>query len=224
QEVEDLPKTNKQVGIDLGLKDFLIPSDNKKFKNNRYLKKYAKQLKKAQQHLSRKQKGSNGFEKQKLKVAKIHQKIASCRVDTLHTVSHQLVNQYDLISVEDLNVKGMIKNHKLSKHIADASWGSFVTFLQYKCDWYGKELVKVNRFYPSSKTCGACGWINQNLKLSDREWTCSSCGVEHDRDVNASRNILHEGLKIYREELAITKVERKSDVSNNAHAVKPEAQ
>lgn len=195
QEIEELPKTNKQVGIDLGLKDFVITSNNKKFKNNRYTKKYAKQLKKAQQHLSHKQKGSNGFEKQKLKVAKIHEKIASCRLDTLHKVSHQLVNENDLIVCEDLNVKGMIKNHKLSKHIADASWGNFVTLLQYKCDWYGKELVKVNRFYPSSKTCGDCSWINQELKLSDREWTCKSCGVVHDRDVNASRNILKEGLK-----------------------------
>jgi len=197
QEIEDSSKTNKQVGIDLGLKDFVITSDNKKFKNNRYTKKYAKQLKKAQQHLSRKQKGSNGFEKQKLKVSNIHEKISSCRLDTLHKVSHQLVNQYDLISIEDLNVKGMIKNHKLSKHIADASWGNFVTLLQYKCDWYGKELVIVNRFYPSSKTCGDCGWINQDLKLSDRVWTCNSCGVVHDRDTNASRNILKEGLKIY---------------------------
>jgi len=196
QIIDELPKTNKQVGIDLGLKDFVITSDNKKFKNNRYTKKYAKQLKKAQQHLSRKQKGSNGFEKQRLKVAKIHEKIASCRLDTLHKVSHKLVNEFDVIVCEDLNVKGMIKNHKLSKHISDASWGNFVRLLQYKCDWYGKELVKVNRFYPSSKTCGDCGWINQELKLSDREWTCKSCGVVHDRDVNASRNILKEGLKI----------------------------
>ena len=195
QVIEELPKTNKQVGIDLGLKDFVITSDNKRFKNNRYTKKYAKQLKKAQQHLSRKQKGSNGFEKQKLKVAKIHEKIASCRLDTLHKVSRQLVNQYDLISVEDLNVKGMIKNHKLSKHIADASWGNFVTLLQYKCNWYGKQLIKVNRFFPSSKCCSECGWINQDLNLSIREWTCNSCGVIHDRDENASRNILKEGLK-----------------------------
>ena len=210
QQIDDLPKTNKQAGIDLGLKDFVITSDNKKFKNNRYTKKYAKQLKKAQQHLSRKQKGSNGFEKQKLKVAKIHEKIASCRLDTLHKVSIELVRNYDLISVEDLNVKGMIKNHKLSKHIADASWGNFVTLLQYKCDWYGKELVKVNRFYPSSKTCSSCGWINQDLRLSDREWTCKN-GHVLDRDLNASRNILKEGLKIYGKGLAITKVEDKSD-------------
>ena len=223
QEIEQLPKTNKQVGIDLGLKDFVITSDNKKFKNNRYTKKYAKQLKKAQQHLSRKQKGSNGFEKQKLKVAKINEKIASCRLDTLHKVSHQLVSEYDVIVCEDLNVKGMIKNHKLSKHIADASWGNFVTLLQYKCDWYGKELVKVNRFYPSSKTCNECGWINQNLKLSDREWTCNSCGVIHDRDVNASKNILKEGLK----NISVGTIEYTGGEEIRptllAHSVKPEA-
>jgi len=221
QEIQQLPKTNKQCGIDLGLKDFVITSDNKKFKNNRYTRKYARELKKAQQHLSRKQKGSNGFEKQKLKVAKIHEKIASCRLDTLHKVSKELVESYDLISIEDLNIKGMIKNHKLSKHIADASWGNFVTLLQYKCDWYGKELVKVNRFYPSSKTCSSCGWINQELKLSDREWTCR-CGETHDRDINASRNILKEGLKVFGQGLSNTKVERKSDFSDKAYSMKPE--
>lgn len=222
QEIEELPKTNKQVGIDLGLKDFVITSDGIKFKNNRYTKKYAKQLKKAQQHLSRKEKGSNGFEKQKLKVAKIHEKIASCRLDTLHKVSRELVENYDLISVEDLNVKGMIKNHKLSKHILDVSWGNFIIFLKYKCNWYGKELVKINRFYPSSKTCSSCGWINQELKLSDKKWTCNSCDKTHDRDINASINILKEGLKIYGKGLAITKVESKSDFNNEAHSMKPE--
>ena len=221
QTPEQLPKTNKQVGIDLGIKDFVITSDGIKFKNNRYTKKYSRELKKAQQHLSRKKKGSNGFEKQKLKVAKIHEKITSCRLDTLHKVSYQLVKENDLIVVEDLNVKGMIKNHKLSKHIADASWGNFVNLLNYKCEWYGKELVKVNRFYPSSKTCNSCGWINQGLKLSEREWTCK-CGETHDRDLNASKNILKEGLKIYGKELAITKVERKLDFSDKAHSMKPE--
>jgi len=168
-----------------------------------------------------KEKGSNGFEKQKLKVAKIHEKIASCRLDTLHKVSKELIDEYDLISIEDLNVKGMIKNHKLSKHIADVSWGNFVKLLEYKCDWYEKELIKVNRFYPSSKTCSSCGWINQELKLSDRKWTCN-CGKTHDRDINASKNILKEGLKIYGKELAITKVESKSDFSDKAHSMKPE--
>lgn len=221
QEIEQLPKTNKKVGIDLGLKDFVITSDGIKFKNNRYTKKYSRKLKKAQQHLSRKKKGSNGFEKQKIKVAKIHEKISSCRLDTLHKVSYQLVKENDLIVVEDLNVKGMVKNPKLSKHISDVSWGNFVNLLNYKCDWYGKELVKVNRFYPSSKNCNFCGWINQNLKLSDREWNCK-CGEKHDRDLNASKNILKEGLKIYGRGLAITKVERKSDFCEEAYSVKPE--
>ena len=221
QSIEQLPKTNKQVGIDLGIKDFVITSDGIKFKNNRYTKKYSRELKKAQQHLSRKKKGGNGFEKQKLKVAKIHEKITSCRLDTLHKVSYQLVKENDLIVVEDLNVKGMIKNPKLSKHISDVSWGNFVNLLNYKCDWYGKELVKVNRFYPSSKTCNCCGWINKNLKLSEREWSCK-CGKKHNRDLNASKNILKEGLKIYGKELAITKVERKSDFSNKAYSMKPE--
>ena len=116
----------------------------------------------------------------------------------------------------------MIKNHKLSKHIVDASWGTFVNLLNYKCDWYGKELVKVNRFYPSSKTCSSCGWINQNIKLSDRKWSCKSCDEIHDRDINASKNILKESLKIFGQELSNTKVERKSDFSNEAHSMKPE--
>ena len=223
QIIEELPKSNKQVGIDLGLKDFAITSDGKKFKNNRYTKKYANQLKKAQQHLSRKQKGSNGFEKQKLKVAKIHEKIANCRLDTLHKVSKQLVSEYDVIVCEDLNVKGMVKNHRLSKHIADASWGNFITLLQYKCNWYGKELIKISRFYPSSKVCGECGWINQNLKLSDREWTCSCCGIVHDRDVNAGRNILKEGLRnISAETVDYTGGEEIRPILL-AHSMKPEA-
>ena len=223
QTIEQLPKTNKQVGIDLGLKDFLITSDGIKFKNNRYTNKYSRKLKRAQQHLSRKQKGSNGFEKQKLKVAKIHEKITNTRQDILHKVSNDIVSNYDVICLEDLNVKGMIKNRKLSKHIADASWGTFVRFVEYKANWNDKTVVKINRWYPSSKTCNVCGYINQDLNLSDREWTCVN-GHKLDRDLNASKNILKEGLKIYGEELAITKVERKSDVSNNAHSMKPEAQ
>jgi putative transposase len=195
QVIEQLPKTDKVVGIDLGLKDFVITSDGIKFKNNRYTKTYARKIKREQQHLSRKQKGSNGFEKQKLKVAKVHVKIADCRLDTLHKVSYELVRDNQIIAIEDLNVKGMIKNRKLSKHISDAGWGNFVNLLQYKCDWYGRDLVKINRFYPSSKTCNDCGWINQDLNLSMREWTCRN-GHVLDRDLNAAKNILKEGLKI----------------------------
>src|SRR5690606_30680896 len=167
-------------------------------------------------------KGSNGFEKQKIKVAKIHEKIANSRLDTLHKVSKELVDENQVIVIEDLNVKGMIKNKKLSKPIADASWGNFVNLLQYKCHWYGGELVKVNRFFPSSKTCNECGWINQDLNLSIREWTCNN-GHKLDRDLNAAKNILKEGLKIYGEELAITKVENLKTTSV-ASSLKPEAQ
>ena len=223
QVIDEIPKTGKQAGIDLGIKDFVVTSEGTKFKNNRYTKKYAKQLKKAQQHLSRKKKGSNGFEKQKLKVAKIHEKIASCRLDTLHKVSRRLVNDYDVIVCEDLNVKGMIKNHKLSKHIADASWGNFVTLLQYKCDWYGKQLIKVNRFFPSSKCCSDCGWINQELNLSIREWTCKSCGVVHHRDENASKNILKEGLKNISAGTVDYTGGEEIRPTSLAHSVKPEA-
>jgi putative transposase len=189
-------KTNKTIGIDLGLKDFVITSEGYKYKNNRYIKKYAKKLKRQQQHLSRKVKGSNRYEKQRLKVARLHKKITNSRVDNLHKISIDLIKKYDTIIVEDLNVKGMVKNHKLSKHISDASWGTFINFLEYKAKWYDKEILKVDRFFPSSKTCNCCGYINQNLKLDMREWICPSCNTNLDRDINASKNIFKEGLKI----------------------------
>ena len=189
-------KTGKQVGVDLGLKDFVITSDDDKYSNNRYTKLYAKKLKSNQQHLSRKTKGSNRYVKQRIKVATIHKKITNSRIDNLHKVSTKLVKEYDLIAIEDLNVKGMVKNKKLSKHISDASWGRFVTMLTYKSEWNDKQLVKIDRFYPSSKTCNCCGYINSSLKLSDRNWTCPVCNTELDRDINASINILSEGYRI----------------------------
>ena len=223
QEIKQVEKRDKQVGIDLGLKDFVITSDNKKFKNNRYTKKYAKKLRKAQQHFSRKQKGSNGFERQRIKVARIHEKIANSRLDNLHKVSYELVRDNGLIAVEDLNVKGMVKNRKLSKHIADASWGKFVELLEYKCDWYGRDLVKIDRFFPSSKTCSECGWINQDLNLSVRSWACAN-GHDLDRDLNASKNVLKEGLKTYGRGSSITKVESLDKTDFDRHnSMKPEA-
>lgn len=191
-----VPKTGKSIGIDLGLKDFVITSDGYKYKNNRYTKTYAKKLKEHQQHLSRKRKGSNRYQIQKLKVATIHKKITNSRLDNLHKVSTELIKKYDLIVIEDLNIKGMIKNHKLSKHIADASWSKFVELLTYKAEWNDKKIVKIDRFFPSSKTCNSCGYINQNLKLDMREWTCPSCNTKLDRDLNASINILNEGYKL----------------------------
>ncbi len=189
-------KTNKHIGLDLGLKDFVITSDGDKYANNKYTKKYAKKLKIAQQHLSRKVKKSNRYIKQRTKVARIHKKITNSRVDNLHKVSTKLIKDYDLIVIEDLNVKGMVKNKKLSKHISDVSWGKFVTMLTYKSEWNYKLLIKIDRFYPSSKTCNCCGYINKSLELIDRNWVCPSCDAELDRDINASKNILSEGYEI----------------------------
>lgn len=186
-------KTGKSVGVDLGIKDLAVTSEGKKYKNHRYTKKYEKDLRVAQKHLSRKKKGSNSFERQRRKVAKIHEKISNCRKDTLHKISCNLVKEYDIICVEDLNVKGMMANHKLAKHISDVSWGTFIQMLEYKSEWNDKKLVKIGRFYPSSKTCNECGWINQGLRLSDRIWTCVN-GHKLDRDINAAKNILKEGI------------------------------
>ena len=195
QSYEPIQKSNKSVGIDLGLKDFVITSDGKIYKNHRYTKKYERQLSKAQKHLSRKKKDGRSFENQRRKVAKIHKKISNSRNDVLHKVSTELVRNYDIICCEDLNVKGMIKNHKLAKHIADASWGTFINYLEYKCEREDKTLVKIDRYFPSSQTCSECGYINQNTKdLSVREWTCPKCGKHHNRDLNAAINILREGL------------------------------
>lgn len=221
EEYQPKEKTNQKVGIDLGLKDFMITSDNVKFKNNRFLKKHEKRLAKAQKHLSRKQKGSNSFEKQKRKVALIHEKIANCRNDNLHKISHKLICDYDVICVEDLNVKGMVKNHKLAKHISDASWGAFIQYLSYKAEWNDKQVIKINRFFPSSKTCNVCGWINQNLTLSDRKWTCAN-GHDLDRDVNAAKNILDEGLNISAGTVDYTGGDD-ARVGNNQLSKKPEA-
>ena len=191
-------KTGKDIGIDLGIKDFVITSDGLKYKNNKYTNLYQNKLKIHQQHLSRKVRGSNNYNKQKLKVAKIHKKITNSRVDNLHKLSTELIKKYDIIYLEDLNIKGMIKNSKLSKHIQDCSWGKFINFLDYKSKWNDKLVIKINRFYPSSKSCSDCGYINQGLKLDIREWLCPSCGSKHDRDINASKNIRKEGIKIYK--------------------------
>ncbi|WP_288883373.1 RNA-guided endonuclease TnpB family protein [Pedobacter panaciterrae] len=193
--------TSKHVGIDLGVKDFAITSDGIRFKNNHHLKQYESALATAQKHLSRKVKGSNSRNRQRLKVAAIHEKITNTRLDLLHKVSTQITNAYDTICIEDLNVKGMMANHKLAKHIADASWGTFVRLLEYKSDWNNKRIIKIGRFYPSSKTCNQCGYIHHKLKLSERSWTCPN-GHTLNRDINASKNILEQGLRIMGAELS----------------------
>lgn len=193
--VTPVKKSGKAVGVDMGLKDLLITSDGEIFKNNRNTKRYERKLAKAQQHLSRKKKGSRGFENQKLKVARIHEKIANSRADYLHKCSISLVRRYDTICIEDLNVKGMERNHRLAKSITDASWGNFVSMLTYKAEWNGKKVVKVDRYFPSSQTCNVCGYVNKQTKdLSVREWECPVCHTHHNRDVNAAINILRFGI------------------------------
>ena len=192
--VETKPLTGKMVGIDLGLKDLFIMSDGTVIENPKYFRENQAELKKAQRHLKRKQPGSNRQKKQRSKVARIHEKIVNKRKHLAHTVSAMLVNEYDVICLEDLNVAGMMKNHCLAKSIADAGWSMFKSFLEYKCNWYGKTLVIIDRFFPSSKTCSHCGHKEDKMGLDVREWTCSSCGTVHDRDINAARNILVRGF------------------------------
>ena len=193
--VTPIKKTGKSVGVDMGLKDLLVTSEGETFKNNRYTRRYESKLAKAQKHLSRKKKDSRGFENQRLKVARLHEKISNSRADYLHKCSISLVRRYDTIYIEDLNVKGMTKNHRLAKSITDASWGSFVSMLTYKAEWNNKKVVKVDRYFPSSQTCSVCGYVNKDIKdLSVREWECPHCHANHDRDVNAAINILRIGL------------------------------
>ena len=192
---EPLQKTKAKVGIDLGLKDLVITSDGKKYSSNKFIKHYSKELAKAQKHLSKKKKGSNRWDRQRIKVARIQEKIHNCRFDKLHKISTDLVRHYDVICCEDLNVKGMKRNHKLAQSISDASWGEFLLMLTYKAVMNDKQVVKIGRYYPSSKTCHCCGWVKEDLQLKDREWTCPHCGNTLDRDVNAAMNILQEGLR-----------------------------
>nr|DAK15744.1 MAG TPA: endonuclease [Ackermannviridae sp.] len=223
-----IEKSGKPVGIDLGLKDLLITSEGETFKNNRYTKKYECRLAKAQRHLSRKVKGSRGFESQKLKVSRLHEKISNSRADYLHKCSIYLVHRYDTICIEDLNVKGMERNHRLAKSITDASWGTFINMLTYKAEWNSKKVVKIDRFYPSSQTCSVCGYVNKDTKdLSIREWECPVCHTHHDRDVNAAINILRIGLNnnISAGTVDYTGGEGvRADLLESHSSVKPEAQ
>lgn len=197
--LENKAKTNKVAGIDLGLKDFVITSDGSKFPNYKFRKQYQNKLSNLQKHFSKKQKDSNRKEKLRIKIAKLHEKITNSREDMQHKLSTSLINKYDVICLESLAVKNMMSNHKLADSISDASWFSFISKLKYKAAWRDKTIIQIDQFYPSSKTCNSCGYINHNLKLSDRSWVCPKCGKAHDRDINAAKNILNRGLTILKQ-------------------------
>ena len=177
------------VGVDMGLKDFVTASDAVKIPAPKYLYKAKKRLARLQRRLSRSQKGSNGREKARLAVARQHERIANQRSDFLHKTSHWLVTNYGLIGIENLKVRGMVRNHKLAKAISDVGWGEFKRQLLYKGQWYGSQVVVIDRFYPSSRECSNCHHVLSELKLSVREWDCPICGAHHDRDINAAKNI-----------------------------------
>ena len=206
EEINELPKTNSAIGIDLGITDFAILSDGQKIDNNKFTSKMEKKLKREQRKLSRrallaKKKGiplseAKNYQKQKRKVARLHEKVMNQRTDFLNKLSTEIIKNHDIICIEDLNVKGMLRNHKLARSISDVSWSSFVAKLQYKADWYGREIIKVDTWFPSSQICSECGHKDGKKSLDIREWTCPICHTHHDRDINASINILIEGLRI----------------------------
>ena len=182
------------VGIDVGIKNFAVLSNGQVYANPKYFEQDEKRLKVLQKRLSRKQKGSNRRERARLAVARQHEKIKNHRENFIHQVTSRIVRENQTVIIEDLNVKGLLKNHNLAKHIASASWSEFFRQLQYKCDWYGKNLIRIGRFEPSSKMC-LCGYINKNLTLNDREWDCPQCGRHNDRDLLAAMNIKRFGLQ-----------------------------
>lgn len=194
EEIAPLAPTEKVVGIDLGLKSFLVTSDGETKANPKYYARDEKKLAKAQRKHARKKKGGKNREKARKKVARLHARIADTRRNFQQQVSTRLIRENQVICLETLNIKGMVKNHCLAKAISDVGWGGFVRQLEYKAKWYGRILVKIDRWYPSSKTCSVCGYVLESLTLDVREWICPVCGVLHDRDVNAAKNVLTEGL------------------------------
>jgi putative transposase len=196
KEAKKLKPTKNNIGVDLGIKEFAVCSNGDKFANPKHYQKVEKNLKFNQRVLSKRVKGGTSRNKQRIKVALLHERVANSRLDFLHKLSKKLIDENQVICVEDLNVKGMMSNHKLAKAIATTGWGEFLRQLTYKSEWYGRTVVVIDRFFPSSKTCNNCGYIKEDLSLKDREWECESCKVHIDRDLNASLNILQQGLNM----------------------------
>ena len=226
-EYTPVSKTGLSVGIDLGLKDFLVLSNGTKIKNHRFLRHHQHQLKLNQQSLSRKTKQSKRYEQQRIKVARIYEKITNSRLDLIQKTTTNLIKNFDIIYLENLNIKGMSHRCKakqdengkylpngqsaksgLNKSILDVAWGTFIDVLEYKALWNDKQVIHIDRFFPSSKTCSKCGWINNGLTLKDRTWICPKCGEKHDRDFNAAINILNEGYRLDNISVGTTDYER----------------